>query len=177
MAKKVKKDFVPLAHEDLDTKNSLLNLARELGKKEGIENIISSVMIYAGMTEYLAQHLLSSLRYFVYQVTYGGSGAVAFLDQRDKRQKRGLGETIDALGNFEFPDKSEIIDLLKKFNKSRTHFFHELIAVNNENWMDYQEDINNITQLTEEFINKLNVVYKGLETVIIPQNKNEEKNT
>lgn len=174
--KKDNKVFVPLTHEDVDTKNSLLNTARELASKEGIENVISSTMIYAGMTEYLAQHLLSNLRYFAYDTTHANSGAIMYIDQRNKRQRKGLGETIENLKDYEFPDKKKVLNLLIDFNRSRTHFFHEFVAINDSNVSEYQDDIQTIAKCTEELVNLLNVIYAGMGRIMIPQPIQDDKN-
>lgn len=167
--KKTQKPFQPFIFEDVDTKNSLLTLARESAAKQEVENILSSTMIFAAITEYLAQHLLENLRYFMYTSTYANFGAIIFLDQRNKEQKRGLGETIDALNEYEFPDKQNTVNLLKKFNKCRNHFFHKFMNLNNENVSDYSEDIRIIRETTEELIGKINVIYSGLGKILIPQ--------
>lgn len=155
-------DFLPFIHEDLETKDNLLGLARSLKNKDGIENSLSSTMIYASLTEYLAQHLLQNLRYLAYRATYLRLSAVVFIDQRHKEQVRGLGETIISLSEFEFPDKQDVIKLLKKFNKARNHFFHQFMKINNQNAGKFDEDIKIIRECTEDLIDKFNTIYQGL---------------
>jgi hypothetical protein len=155
-------EFLPFIYEDLDTKNNLIALARSLKDKDGIENSLSSTLIYASLTEYLAQHLLQNLRYLAYRATYLRLNAVVFIDQREKEQVKGLGETIAALSEFEFPDKNEVMSLLKKFNKARNHFFHQFMKINNSNANQFDKDTRIIRECTEDLIDKFNVIYAGL---------------
>jgi len=155
-------DFLPFIYEDLDTKNNLIALARGLKDKNGIENSLSSTLIYASLTEYLAQHLLQNLRYLAYRATYLRLNAIVFMDQRNKEQVRGLGETISALSEFEFPDKAQVINLLKKFNRARNHFFHQFMRINNSNATQFDKDTKVIRECTEDLIDKFNTIYTGL---------------
>lgn len=159
---KTSADFLPFIFEDLETKNNLLNTARTLKDKTGVENLLASTLIFASLTEYLAQHLLQNLRYLVYRASYLRLNAVVFIDQTDRDQTKGLGETIKALTEFEFPDKQNVIKLLNKFNKSRNHFFHEFMKINNQNGSKFDLDIKIIRECTEDFIDKLNTIYPGL---------------
>lgn len=159
---KTSAEFLPFIYEDLETKNNLIALARELKDKDGIENSLSSTMIYASLTEYLAQHLLQNLRYLTYRATYLRLNAIVFMDQRDKEQVKGLGETISSLSEFEFPDKVDVINLLKKFNGARNHFFHQFMGINNNNSVQFDKDIRTIRECTEDLIDKFNTIYLGL---------------
>lgn len=70
MRRKNRNQFIPFSHEELELKNALVEKARELKNKPEFESKLASAMIYASMTEYLAEHLLENLRFFAYRSTY-----------------------------------------------------------------------------------------------------------
>lgn len=161
--------FTPLEHQDLEFKHNLINLAKSLRAKEGFENQLASAFIYVSFAEYIADHLLETLRYFIYDNSYKNFGGIIFVDQRDLGQNRTLGMTIKELEGYNFSDKDGILELLDGICQMRNDLFHSLARVNLSTAQKYTEEMLKIQDLSEKLIDKIDVVYAGLKKILIPQ--------
>jgi hypothetical protein len=165
--------FVPFSHEDLELKNALVGNARELRSSEGIGAQLSSALIYASITEYLAENLLANLRFLVYRSSYVNFAGIVFIDERKKSPKQTLGESKNNLEKYSFPDKPDIMAILSEINKSRNNLFHNLAKTKESELEKIDADIKCIQDSTEEFIEKVNVLYAGLQKLILPEASQE----
>ncbi len=164
--------FIPFSHEDIELKNALVGKARELRSSEDLGAQLSSALIYASITEYLAENLLANLRYLVYRSSYVDFAGIIFIDERkktNKAQKQTLGDSKNNLGKYSFPDKPDIMAVLEEINKSRNNLFHNLAKVKESELHKIDTDIKCIQNNTEEFIEKVNVLYAGLQKLVIPE--------
>jgi len=162
-----KAKFVPFAHEDLELKNYLIEYARTLSTKEDAEAQIACAVIYASFAEYMAGHLLDNLRYLVYQTTYRDYAGILYQDERDDKKIRTMGQTINLLRAFGFPDKEDILRLLEQVSKSRNNLFHNFAKADAKGFEVLDADIARIKEDTEEIFAKVNTIYAGLQKIII----------
>lgn len=175
--KKVKKIFLPFTHQDLELKNGLLQYARDLKAKEGFENQLASAFIYASFTEYLGDNLLEHLRYFVHKGSYTQYGGILFVDETNKGDQLTLGQIIFKLKKFSFPDKIGIIELFEEICTARNKIFHNFAnadATSLERMATV--DLTTIQNKTEELLDKINIVYGGLQQILLPQPESMDSN-
>lgn len=174
--KKPKKIFLPFTHQDLELKNELINYARDLKAKQGFENQLAAVFIYASFTEYLGNHLLDNLRYFVHKGSYNQFAGILFIDETNKDEVLTLGRIIDKLKVFSFPDKDGVIDLFEDICEARNNIFHNF-AKSDMSGIEkiVTVDIITIIDKTEQLVEKINVIYAGLQTILLPQPDLSEK--
>jgi|SRR5579871_4426392 len=184
MAKKERnKIFVPFSHENLELKNELIQYARKYSNDQKLEAILSSAFIYASLAEYLANSLLINLRYFAYQGNYVQYAGILFIDERDDDRDRTLGNVVQELKKYNFPDREGILNVLQKILVARNNIFHNLAKADQEGLKKMLKvDITIIQTQTEDLITKINVVYNGLQKILTPQateenvkNQNEDK--
>ncbi len=142
--------------------------ARGLKGGAGVGDQLAGVVIYASLTEYLAENLLENLRQLVYYTTYIQYAGILFLDERNDESKRTLGQTVRELEKYYFPDRDEIIRLLKEITESRNNVFHNLAKVDQEKAMEIDADLKSIMENGEELINKIDVIYVGLGKMLLP---------
>ena len=175
--KKIRNSFVPFTHEELELKNALVEKARDLKNKKKLESQLASAMIYASIAEYLAEHLLENLRFFVYRSTYIDYAGIMYMDERNKGNGKGktLGNTTALLEKYSFPDREEIISVLKDITSCRNNLFHNLAKTSANDFSKLYETIEKIQSDTEIFIEKINVVYAGLQKILIPQSEEVNK--
>lgn len=164
-----KKQFKPFEHEDLDIKNNLINYARSISNKNEPDARLACAVIYASFAEYLAGHLLDTLRHLMYTTTYKDFAAILYVDQRKDSKIRTLGQTVSLLRGYMFPDKKEIIELLEQINKSRNNLFHNFASLDEKKSKQFDENMDTISANTEELFNKINVIYDGLSKILLPQ--------
>lgn len=169
-----KNNFHLFTHEEIEVKNALLNESRNLSKNEQFGSRLASAMIYVSLTEYLAQHLLENLSYLVYKSTYIDYAAILYIDERSKSGKQTLGQLINNIKKYSFPDKNEVIEILGKIAKSRNHLFHNLAKTSLKDWPELDKDIKEIQEDVEQFIEKINIISSGLQKILIPQDKESE---
>ena len=180
--KKPKKNFLPFTHQDLELKNGLLQYARDLRAKQGFENQLASGFIYASFTEYLGDHLLENLKFFIYKGTYNQYAGILFIDETTAADQLTLGQIIGKLKKYSFPDKEGILELFEGICKARNTIFHNF-ANSDISGLEkiITEDLITIQDKTEELLNKINVIYVGLQTILLPRNQvsgqNKEKET
>lgn len=171
------KKFVPLSHEYLELKNGLINYARELKKKTGFENQLASTFIYVSFAEYIASNLLENLRHFVHTGSYNQFAGILFIDERNCEKIKTFGQTIGNLGKFNFPDKQGIIHLLSDINQARNRLYHNFVSADPKKMEEIMtNDIVSIQEKTEEVLAKINVIYIGLQKILMPQTTQEQDN-
>jgi hypothetical protein len=164
--------FIPFTHDDLELKNQLIGYARLLADKTDAEAHLACAMIYASFAEYVAGHLLDSLRHLVYQTTYNQYAGILFIDERKVKQDgKGLplGALTKLLQAYVFPDKDEIITLLQGVTKSRNNLFHNFARADADGFGVFDDDILMIKNNTEEVLQKVNTIYAGLGKILVPQ--------
>lgn len=161
--------FQPFTHDNLDLKNELVGLARNLKTKSDSESHLVAVFIYISITEYLATHLLENLRHFVYKGNYYQYAGILLIDERGDRKIRTLGQVIVELRKYDFPDKREILATLENISNLRNNIFHNLAKVDSSELTKMlTSDLPQIENLTEDLIEKINVLYAGLQKILIP---------
>lgn len=162
-----KKKFIPLSHDDLELKRSLLQYARDLKNKPGFENVLAAAFIYSSFTEYVAENLLENLRHFVYQAVYSQYAAILFIDERDDIKKKTLGQIIGELEKFYFPDKQAILRCMRNVSEARNRMFHNFAKSNHAGLEELiSKDLWTIQDQSEELINKIDVIYQGLGKIL-----------
>lgn len=176
MAKKKQNDkFVPFHHEHLSIKQELLQMARNVKTPEQNENVtniqidLSSVLIYSNLTEYLAENLLESLNYHVKKSTYKEFAGILYVNTTySEESNMTLGSLIKELNKFSFPDKDNILKSFKKISESRNKIFHNLAKSDlSEIEKLLKEDLPTIKNETEKLIEKIDIIYAGLQKILI----------
>lgn len=170
--KSQKKKFQPFAHDNLEIKNELLQLARnaKTGEKK-LENDLASVLIYSNIAEYLAENLLENLNHFIYQVSYINYAAILYVESVSKsNSKMTLNQLIGEIEKFSFPDKENILANFRKIAESRNKIFHNFAKSNLDTIKSLIEnDLPVIQEECEEVITRINTVYAGLQKILLPQ--------
>jgi hypothetical protein len=174
---KLKKIFIPFTHQNLDLKNGLIGYARELGSKQGFENQVAAAFIYISFAEYLADHLLENLRHFIYKGSYNQFAGILFIDESGKEEKLTLGQIISKLKKYNFPDKEGVLDVLDEVCKARNNIFHNFANTDASGLEKIMSvDLITIEQKSEELLDKINVIYAGLQKILLPQAENTSGN-
>ncbi len=170
--KKPKKIFLPFTHQDLELKNGLLQYARDLKAQVGFENQLASGFIYASFTEYLGDHLLENLRYFIHKGTYNQYAGILFIDETTTNDQLTLGKIIEKLEKYSFPDKDGVLELFMEICHARNNIFHNF-ANSDKSGLEkiISEDLITIQNKTEELLDKVNVIYVGLQKILLPQDE------
>lgn len=181
MAKKSKrkknKTFNFFLHENIEIKKQLLGAARSLKKDEGVGDLFAGALIYASLAEYLAENLLENLRQLMYQTTYVQYAGIVFIDERYDDRKKTLGQTICELEKYFFPDKEEIMEILREITDARNNVFHNLGKMHESEMPKVGADIRLITDQAEELIKKIDVIYAGLGKIVLPPTPESSKPT
>lgn len=167
---KTHKKFQPLSHQDLEFKRWILTYARELMGKQGFENGLAAGMIYSSFTEYLAENLLENLKYFAYQGTYNQYAGIVFIDEtKSSKSKKTLGQNIGELERFNFPDKDGVLGCMRKIAEARNNMMHQFAKSDIEGLKKIVlQDVFIIKDNAEELVNKIDVVYTGLQKILNP---------
>src|SRR3989339_659624 len=156
--------FIPWSHENLELKNELLNMARQMRLKTEFENQLAATFIYISFVEYLANNLLGNLRYYTYIGSYTQYAGIIFIDERQHRKTRTLGQAIEELTKYQFPDKESIIHLIKIISVTRNKIFHSFATCGIEELRKIvNEDLIDIQEKSEELLQKINIVYVGMQ--------------
>lgn len=156
-----------LEHEYLNLKNDLLGSARTMWNSNDFEKQLASLIIYASFAEYLAEHLLLSVKYAVENASYSQYGGILFLNTEEKKTSKPLTmyDYINRLDNYEFPDKSNIVLLLKETAKARNKLFHDFARLAPDDADKLGQYVNSIQSGTEELINRINTVEATIKTL------------
>ena len=174
------KKFSPFIHEHLDVKNELLQMARDArveGGEKTLQHDLASVLIYSNIVEYLAGNLLESLNHLVKESTYKDFAGILYIERVCNQSKDlTLGAAVNELEKFSFPDKSGILACFKKISESRNRLFHNFAKSDIEKIKELvAQDLPTIQNESEEVITKINVVYAGLQKILVTPRSGEEK--
>jgi hypothetical protein len=155
-------DFVPFQHENAETKNNLIQFARNQDRQKPAD-ALASTLIYANLVDYLARHLLENLHKMVSIFTFKQFGGVFHLDCSTKKRGLPLGELRKELSVFEFPQKADFFASLEEFGGLRNKVMHNLMRLDpNDNTTDLDKDIVRISEIAEDVLAKYNVISAGL---------------
>lgn len=158
-------NYIPFQHENLDFKNSVINNARNQDKTK-VEGIMTSVLIYTNLVDYLAKHLLDNLNQMVSISTFNKFGGIIFYDGSTKKTNISLGELQRELGCFEFPNKSDFIDSINEFKKLRNDVMHNLMRLDpTDTTKKFDSDLKRITEIAEDILAKYNAIVVGLTAI------------
>jgi hypothetical protein len=113
------------------------------------------------------------MHHLIYEGSYRQFAGIIFIDERKTKTKkpRTMGQTIGLLGNFSFPDKDAILLLFQSISKGRNNLFHNLAKIDEDSAEILDKDMNNIKLKTEELLDKINVVYTGLQKILVDEEK------
>jgi hypothetical protein len=148
-------------------KNDLLELARGMWNSNAFDKQLASLVIYASFAEYLAEHLLSSVKYAIEIASYAQFGAIIYLKSDDEKSPRPLAmyDYINRLETYEFPDKANIVPLLKSIGKARNQLFHNFARIKPEDGNKLDQYVKSIQEGTEDLIDRVNMVENTIKTL------------
>lgn len=169
-----KKQDLPFIHSEFNTTVTLLNLARELFEKSkkknaDLSNIFASTMLYVSIDEYMAKFLLNSMRELVKNSTFVSFNGIMYINETKKNEKLTLGQLVTELKKYTFPDCQEIIRLFDEIAKARNIVFHNLSKPHQAELKKIDDCMQKIPGLSEELINKIDVIGEGFRKMIYPQ--------
>lgn len=178
MSKKNNKKFVPFAHDNLELKNQFIEWARILkANTEQPEAQLASVIIYTNFVEYLAEHILKTLKHIMYQATYNYFAAIIFVNSSSGSDPKFMWEKLKELDKYEFPDKQDILNLFRQIIEKRNNLFHNLAKTDENELVNFGQDLASIQELSETLFAKINTVYTGLQKILYGVESEAEKKT
>jgi len=145
---KIKDDFLPVEHNDVEKLNESLEKAVSLSSGSNQDKFVT-VLILANHVEYLAKDILKDLRRMIRISAYNSyNGTIfwptkEFFNTKNKDiEKFMFGEIIEELNQFNFPDKEDFLKCLSQFNKKRIPLIHKLLDQNLVENLQIQEILN-----------------------------------
>lgn len=154
-------DFVPKKHDKVAVLNETLELAQRCAKSDALQDQLTAILIFANQIEYMLQDLLMKLRRMVRLVAYKHFSAAFFWPTKEELPTMTLGKLIQALGEFNFPDKDAFLEQCRSFNEIRTSVVHRLLDKS-----PTEQVGKDIIKLSDTFSN-LFVRYNTIEDAII----------
>lgn len=152
----------PFLHDEIEVKKKFLELARDFSTSKELEKELASVMLYANLSEYLAYHLLESLR----QVVFSGSKAfwngVVYYDSRGASEKMTIGQIAIELKTYGFPSKELIIPKLKRIAENRNKVMHNMLRTPGSQLDQIDEAISQLSSDVEDLVDLIDDIYRGL---------------
>ncbi len=152
----------PFFHEELEVKQKFLEIARKFNQSDEIEQQLAATMLYANMAEYLAYHLLESLK----QVVFSGSKAfwngTVYFDDRESSEKLTIGQIANELKKYGFPSKDLIVPLLSAIAKNRNTIMHRMLRVPSDQMSQIDNAIAELAKDCEQLIDCIDDIYRGL---------------
>lgn len=163
--KNILQEYIPFEHDNVNYINGLIAFAREKGNSNTSENIIASSVIYANLVEYLAGHLLKNIIHMMYLLSYFQMNGVLFIKSDGRKTgSKTLGQLKNELENYEFPDKTDFIKLVEKFNTARVSLIHKIMDAKNEQEINKVDaNLAEIQSKAEEILQKYNVIVRGIQ--------------
>lgn len=152
----------PFFHEELEVKQRFLEIARDFAQSEDIEKELASALLYTNMSEYLAYHLLESLKQTIFSGSKAFWNGTVYLDARDSSEKLTIGQIANELKNYGFPSKELIVPLLQRIAKNRNKVMHRMLRLPADQMGQIDEAIKELVADSEQLINYIDDIYRGL---------------
>lgn len=152
----------PFFHEELEVKQRFLEIAREFAQSEDIEKELASALLYSNFSEYLAYHLLESLKQTIFSGSKAFWNGSIYLDARDSSEKLTIGQIATELKSYGFPSKELILPILKRIAKNRNKVMHKMLRLPAEQMGEIDEAIRELVADSEQLINYIDDIYRGL---------------
>ncbi|MCL5113684.1 MAG: hypothetical protein M1372_00740 [Patescibacteria group bacterium] len=156
--------FIPFYHENFEFKKSLIKAARDQDKSN-ISGMLSATLIYANTVDYLAFHILENLRTIVYLTTYTELNATIFYAGSNERKDEPLGNIVEKLKNYDFPDKKDMIQDLSDFNELRKKYVHNFLKIDSSNSLELDKadkELLEIIKISERIITRYDKIVQGI---------------
>lgn len=164
---KKKATFKPFEHDNLELKNELVELARNIISDESLEKRLAAILIYWNIAEYLAENLLDNLNHIIRENSYKSFAWILFLESASWGNNRTLGQLIIEIKKFSFPDKDWIVNCLQKIVESRNKIFHNFAKSNLETIGNLlNDDLPAIWNECEDLILRINTIYAWLQKTL-----------
>lgn len=152
----------PFLHDEIEVKKKFLELARDFASSGEMEKELASVMLYANLSEYLAFHLLESLK----QVVFSGSrtfwNGVVYYDSRSSDQKLTIGQIAKELQKYGFPSKELIIPILDRIAVNRNKVMHNMLRLPSSRLLEIDDAVKELVGDSEELVSLIDDIYRGL---------------
>lgn len=157
----------PLEHENLDLKNNLLQSARTMWSSGDFEKQLASLIIYTSFAEYLAEFMLRSVRYAVERASYHTYGGIVHSlsepsNSKSSQRPLNMSDYVSRLEGYSFPDKDNILPLLKNIAKARNDLFHNFARIKPSEGSRLDKYSSDIHDDTEDLIDRVNVVAESI---------------
>lgn len=153
---------VPFFHEEIEVKQKFLEIARDFSSSEDIEKELAAALLYTNMSEYLAFHLLESLKQIIFSGSKSFWNGSVYLDARDSSERLTIGQIAAELKNYGFPSKELILPLLKRIAKNRNKIMHRMLRTPSDKLDEIDEAIRELVADSEQLINYIDDIYRGL---------------
>lgn len=157
--------FVPFQHENAETKNNIIQLARTQDKAK-VEGALTATLIYANVVDYLAKHLLENLCKMTCIYTFRQFGGIFHPDYSSKKMNLPLGQLQAELKFFSFPHKEDLLKLLEEFKSLRNKAMHNLMQLDpSDPTTDIDKDLMRMGEIAEDILVKYNAISSGLVSI------------
>ena len=157
--------FVAFQHENTETKNNIINLARTQDRTKA-EGALTATLIYANVIDYIAKHLLENLCKMTSIYTFQKFGGVFHPDYSKKKTNLPIGQLQNELQLFEFPQKEDFMDLLQEFKELRNQAMHNLMQLDPQDTTNkIDKDLERIVEIAEDILAKYNTISTGLVSI------------
>lgn len=167
----------PFQHDELEVKQKFLEVARDFAKAKEVEKELAAAMLYANLCEYLAGHLLESLKQTVFSGSRTFWNGVVYLDARNTSEKLTIGQMTKELRQFGFPSKELIIPLLERITKNRNKVMHNLLRLPASEIAKIDQAIGELFSDSEELIAHIDDIYRALPPTNITNHINSNPET
>jgi hypothetical protein len=106
-------------------------------------------------------HLLMSLRKHIKEVSQFATKGVIFHGSKEKGFSVPISKLVEALEDYSFPMKEEILEHMNAIRHARNRLFHEMMLVDPKEPTILDTDIDEIAEHTETLVNRIDLLYSN----------------
>lgn len=152
--------FEPFKHKDFTLVNGFISHARS-DEQSPADKTLTNVLIFMNAVDYVASHLLNNLYTMTFLVTNFETNGVIYQKQKTI-EKLTLGQMINRLSEFEFPNKSIFIQELRKFSRLRNAYAHRLLSLTETEKTKIDKDVHDMITTAERILNCYDLIAQGM---------------
>jgi hypothetical protein len=154
--------YSPFQDQNYQNASAFIKFARE-AKDKSPEGKLASALIHTNAIDYLAGNVLQNLKIISYLTTYNELHSVFYIDI--ELDKKPLGDKINNLQRFEFPDKKSFIEDLVCFNSIRIKVIHNLLRYSQADMSNLDKDFNEFIDISERLMSRYDSIVMGIKNM------------
>lgn len=153
--------YQPFFNDNYALMKNMLEMARTQDLSS-VQGQFTATLIYVNAIDSIATHIVNNLSKMVFLITQYETGSILFREFKESKGAN-LGNHIENLEKYEFPNKGDFIEELNSFNALRKKIVHNLLSRPSEELMsNIDRELQELRETAERIFSLSDLLAQGL---------------